>query len=203
MPGDTAPKAAAPVKPKWTHELLLNSEMLKGGGETDVCDRFVDLLAREAERQLDLMRAKVARLPPPAPGQPFPDPEKFRVHVRSITPTLRVFELLFDNKSPVVKTLLVDREEAIFLASRQGAAFDETREALKEWNKVELMEALEALVLGAAQNARKGGRVNLPETHEDLVSILDNDKTLEVLNRKVPGTFTTRDDALRPIDLWR
>ena len=203
MPGDVAPKAAAPVKPKWTHELLLDSEMLLGSKETEVCDRFVALLAMEAKRQLELMRAKVARLPPPAPGAAFPDPEKFRVHVRTITPTLRVFQLLFDNKSPVVKTLMVDREQAISLASHQGAAFDDTRAQLKEWNTVELMEALEALVMNAAQSARKGGRLNLPDTHDDLVHMLDTDTMLDVLNRKDPGMRSTRSDALTPIDLWR
>ena len=203
MPGDVAPKAAAPVKPKWTHELLLDSEMLLGSKETEVCDRFVALLAMEAKRQLELMRAKVARLPPPAPGAAFPDPEKFRVHVRTITPTLRVFQLLFDNKSPVVKTLLVDREEAISLASHQGAAFDDTRAQLKEWNTVELMEALEALVMNAASTRRKGGRLDLPGTHEELVSVLDGGTMLDELNRKDPGTRSTRSDGLRPIDLWR
>ena len=202
---DTKPAApktsAAALKPSWDHELLLGGAMLLGGSETSVCDRLVDMLGVAADKAVADAKARFARLRPPAPGQPYPDPARFQVQVEALTPQLRVFRLLFDAKSPVVKTLHIDREDAIEAASRD---FGPVRAALKEWNEEELMIALEAFVNNAAQKAAKSGNLQLPRTREELNDILDGggDSWLDMMNRKDDSVRNTRTDSLKPLELY-
>lgn len=189
-----------PPKPKHRFELTSGSEcLLKGAGPAKVADRFVKMLAAEADRALKRQQERLDATPPPAPGSPFPDPEDYRVHTEDLLPGLRMWELVFDDASEVIKTAVVPRDEVLELAD---ADYAPTARALKRWNDEGIMVQLEELVMGAATNAREagGGQAGgLPGTRVELNAKMD--AAFEAYNNRDKGRRSTNMSALKPLGL--
>ena len=191
--------ATPPPKPGHRFELTSGSEcLMKGAGPTKVADRYVKMLAAEADRLLKWQQDRLDATPPPPPGAPFPDPEEYAVHAAALLPGLRVWELVFDDASEVVKTAVLPRDDVLELAD---ADFAPTARALKRWNDDAIMEQLEGLVMGAAQRSREAGgaHARTPGNREDLNVQLD--AAFETYNRKDRAKRSTNMSAFKPLDL--